>query len=167
MEVVGCEGGREEGGGAPGEGDICSPCIFHKGEIERWERAWKGERERQTGRQVPAPGWDEEQRLQKKRDRRHSLPSGTAFPVAPTGVRPPQPQCECMCELGCASVLCRRTRVSPCTQPRDARVCGCVGGVGEHRWVPGPRRASPRQDPPAATTTIPQVLPVSCCKIHL
>jgi len=97
----------------------------------------------------------------------HSLPSGTAFPVAPTGVRPPQPQCECMCELGCASVLCRRTRVSPCTQPRDARVCGCVGGVGEHRWVPGPRRASPRQDPPAATTTIPQVLPVSCCKIHL
>lgn len=41
MEVVGWEGGREEGGGAPGEGDICSPCIFHKGEMERWERAWK------------------------------------------------------------------------------------------------------------------------------
>lgn len=60
MEVVGWERGREkgreEGGGAPGEGDICSPCIFHKGEIERWERTWKGERERQAGRQVPALG---------------------------------------------------------------------------------------------------------------
>lgn len=54
MEVVGWEGGREEGGGAPGEGDICSPCIFHKGEMERWgasveRERWAGEALRRAG----------------------------------------------------------------------------------------------------------------------
>lgn len=88
MEVVGWEGGREEGGGAPGEGDICSPCIFHKGEIERWERAWKGERERQTGRQVPAPGWDEE-----KPSAEEAGPTAQPSPWLPPRGRAACPRC--------------------------------------------------------------------------
>lgn len=138
---AGREGGREEGGGAPGEGDICSPCIFHKGEIERWERARKGERERQTCRQVPAPGWDEEQRLEKKWDRRHSLPGGSRS----RGVG----------ELGCVPVLCRHPPVSSRVMQGSA---GATRGVGEHRWVLRPRTASPRQALPAATP-----IPIAPC----
>ena len=43
----------------------------------------RGEGERETGRQVPAPGWDEERRLQKKRDGEHSLPGGSHWCAAP------------------------------------------------------------------------------------
>lgn len=92
--------------------------------------------------------------------------NSTAFLVAPTGVQPPQPWHVCVCELACVSVLCWHRCVSVCTQLRDAQVCRRVCGVGEHWWVPGPWTASPRQVLPAATT-IPQVLLVSCCKIHL
>lgn len=118
MEVVGWERGREEGGGALGEGDICSPCIFHKGEIERWEQTWKGEKERQAGKPLCWGGM-------RSSVCRRSGTDDTAFPVAPTGAQPLLPWCGCVWEPGCAVLACMCVRGHTAT---------CCTGLWVHVW---------------------------------
>lgn len=98
--------------------------------------------ERAMGRRGSAPGWDEERRLQKQRDRRRGSPRRGVGACARRAV--------CPCTAG--AHVCPRAS----SWERASPGRGSARGAGEHPWVPGPLGASPRQAPAAAAAaTVP------------
>lgn len=94
---------------------------------------------RAMGRRGSAPGWDEERRLQKQRDRRRSFP-----------------WCGCVCKAGCMPVaLLAHTcvRVQAAGSVHHPAVGLHVGQVSTHwclgHWEPLPGRLQQQQQQPS------------------